>query len=71
VGYKRKRAEDIPRKHEGSVVLDLVGGFSALLAENFSSIVLFPTNSTYTSAIYKLIGGLAGWLVQHCTFFCP
>jgi hypothetical protein len=33
-GYKRKRAEDIPRRREGSMVLGLAGGFSAWLAEN-------------------------------------
>jgi hypothetical protein len=33
-------------------------GFSGWRAENWASIVLCPTNSTQTSAIYKFIGGL-------------
>jgi hypothetical protein len=32
-------------------------GFSAWRAENWVSIVLCPTNSTQSSAIYKLTGG--------------
>jgi hypothetical protein len=42
--------------------------FAAWRAENKVSIVLFPTNSTQTSAIYKLIEGTMGCLVEHFSF---
>ena len=42
-------------------------------AQNWASIVLCPTNSTQSFAIYKLTGRIVGWLAQHCTFIvlCP
>jgi hypothetical protein len=48
-------------------------GFLGWRAKKWASIALCPTNSTQSSAIYKLTGGLAGWMAQHCNsiVLCP
>jgi hypothetical protein len=47
--------------------------FSGWRAQNWASIVLYPTSSTHSYTIYKLTGGLAGCMTQHFTsiFVCP
>jgi hypothetical protein len=47
--------------------------FSRWWVENWAFIVLFPTNNTHNSAIYKLTSRPVGWLAQHCTYIvlCP
>jgi hypothetical protein len=47
--------------------------FSGTGAQNWASIVSFPTNSTQNSMTYKLTSGPMGWLAQHFTsiILCP
>jgi len=48
-------------------------GFSSGQAQNWASVVLWPTNSTHNSTIYKLTSKPMGWLAQPYTSIplCP